>query len=167
MKFRLNTCLLLGFLLINPNLYSQDDNLSSETISKVGTSVAQFLKLGISARTIGMGGAFVAVANDVSTIYWNPSGITNLPTTSLGVTHTQWFADISHDFFGITVPLSTSDFIAVHAIALNTGELEITTVTQPEGTGVFYDVSDLAIGLSYARALTDRFSAVFVLMGLP
>jgi hypothetical protein len=41
---------------------------------------------------------------------------------------------------------------------LNTGEQEVTTVTQPEGTGVYYDVSDLSIGLTYARALTDRFS---------
>lgn len=126
--------------------------------SKVGTASAQFLKIGVGARAMGMGGTFTAIANDVSTIYWNPAGLTNLPTTSLSVTHTQWFAEISHDYFGISVPLSTSDFLAVHAIALNTGEQEITTVTRPEGTGVYYDVSDLAIGLSYARALTDRFS---------
>ena len=56
------------------NLFAQEGP-STETISKVGTSVAQFLKLGVSARTIGMGGAFVAVANDVSTIYDNPAGL--------------------------------------------------------------------------------------------
>lgn len=126
--------------------------------SKVGTAAAQFLKIGVGARAMGMGGSFTAVANDVSTIYWNPSGITNLNGTSIGFTHSQWFADISHDFAGVIVPLSSSDFLAVHATTLNTGEQEVTTAANPEGTGIFYDVRDLAIGLSYARQLTDRFS---------
>jgi len=126
--------------------------------SKVGTTSAQFLKIGVGARAMGLGGSFTALANDVSTLYWNPAGITNLRGFSFAVTHTEWFADISHDFVGIVYPLSSSDVIALNVVALNTGEQEVTTVTQPEGTGIFYDVSDLAIGLSYARVLTDRFS---------
>ena len=114
--------------------------------SKVGTAAAQFLKIGVGARAMGLGGTFTAIANDVSTIYWNPAGITNLKTTSIGFTHTQWFADISHDFAGVTIPISSSDFLAVQATSLNTGEQEITTVTQPNGTGVLYNVRDLAIG---------------------
>lgn len=126
--------------------------------SKVGTTSAQFLKIGVGARAMGLGGSFTALANDVSTLYWNPAGITNLRGFSFAVTHTEWFADISHDFAGIVYRLSSSDVIALNVVALNTGEQEVTTVTQPEGTGIFYDVSDLAIGLSYARVLTDRFS---------
>jgi hypothetical protein len=126
--------------------------------SKVGTAAAQFLKIGVGARAMGLGGSFTAIANDVSTIYWNPAGITNINDFSLAVSHNEWFADISHDFAGLVYPLSSSDVIALHVVALNTGEQEVTTVTQPEGTGIYYDVSDLAIGLSYARVLTDRFS---------
>lgn len=126
--------------------------------SKVGTAAAQFLKIGVGARANALGGSFTAIANDVSTIYWNPAGITNLNGFSLAVTHNEWFADISHDFAGIVYPVSSSDVLALHVIALNTGEQEVTTVTQPDGTGIYYDVSDLAIGLSYARTLTDRFS---------
>lgn len=126
--------------------------------SKVGTAAAQFLKIGVGARAMGLGGTFTAIANDVSTIYWNPAGITNINGFSLAVTHNEWFAGISHDFAGLVYPLSTSDAVALHVVALNTGEQEVTTVTQPEGTGIYYDVSDLAIGLSYARTLTDRFS---------
>ncbi len=126
--------------------------------SKVGTASAQFLKIGVGARAMGLGGSFTALANDVSTLYWNPAGITNLQGFSFAVTHTEWFANISHDFAGVVYPLSSSDVIALNVVALNTGEQEVTTVTQPEGTGIFYDVSDLAIGFSYARALTDRFT---------
>ena len=126
--------------------------------SKVGTTAAQFLKIGVGGRAMGLGGAFTALSNDVTSLYWNPAGISHLQTVSVAVSHSEWFADISHDFAGIVLPLSSADIVALNIIALNTGEQEVTTVTQPEGTGVFYDVSDLAIGLSYARALTDRFS---------
>ena len=128
------------------------------SFSKVGTAAAQFLKIGVGARAMGMGGSFTAIANDVSSIYWNPAGIANLDRTSIGFTHTEWFADISHDFLGVVVPISSSDFIGVQAITLNTAEQEVTTVANPDGTGIFYDVRDLAIGLSYTRQLTDRFS---------
>jgi hypothetical protein len=131
---------------------------NAEDFSKVGTAAAQFLKIGVGARAMGLGGTFTALANDVSTIYWNPAGISNINRFSIAVSHNEWFADISHDFAGVVYPLSTSDFLALHVVALNTGEQEVTTVTQPEGTGIYYDVSDLAIGLSYARTLTDRFS---------
>lgn len=126
--------------------------------SKVGTTSAQFLKIGVGARAMGLGGSFTALANDVTSLYWNPAGITNINNFSFAVSHSEWFAEISHDFAGVVLPLSTSDIIALNVIALNTDEQEVTTVIQPEGTGVFYDVSDLTIGLSYARALTDRFS---------
>ncbi len=126
--------------------------------SKVGTAAAQFLKIGVGARAAALGGSFTALANDVSTIYWNPAGITNINGFSLAVSHNEWFADISHDFAGVVYPLTSSDVIALHVVALNTGEQEVTTVTQPEGTGIYYDISDLAIGLSYGRTLTDRFS---------
>jgi len=127
--------------------------------SKVGTAAAQFLKIGIGARAMGMGETFAAVANDATTLYWNPAGLTNLSGISLAVSHSVWFADISHDFVGLAVPWGSSDVLGISAIALNTSEQEVTTVDQPDGAGIFYDVSDIAIGLSYARALTDRFSS--------
>ena len=37
--------------------------------------------------------------------------------------------------------------------------MEITTENSPNGTGQFFDAQDIAIGLSYARNLTDKFSA--------
>lgn len=126
--------------------------------SKVGTAAAQFLKIGVGARAAGIGESYAAIANDVSALYWNPAGITNLNSVSVGISHSQWIADIYHNFAGITVPLSESDVLGVSAISLSTNEQEVTTVEQPNGTGVYYSVSDIAIGLSYARRLTDRFS---------
>ncbi|NCQ19562.1 MAG: UPF0164 family protein, partial [Ignavibacteria bacterium] len=66
--------------------------------SKVGTAAAQFLKISAGARPMSMGETFVAVANDVNTLYWNPAGITNIDKISVGASHTQWFAEIFHNY---------------------------------------------------------------------
>jgi len=128
------------------------------TFSKVGTAAAQFLKIGVGARAMGMGETFVAIANDATTHYWNPAGLASLRTMSLAVSHSIWFADIYHEYVGFSVPFGYSNVIGISAIALNTNEQEVTTVHQPDGAGIYYDVSDIAVGLSFARALTDRFS---------
>jgi len=45
----------------------------------LGSSVeAQFLDMGVGARPMGMGRAFVAVADDASAMYWNAAGISQL-----------------------------------------------------------------------------------------
>lgn len=126
--------------------------------SKAGTAVAQFLKIGIGARASAMGESFAAVSNDVTALYWNPAGITNINSITFGASHSQWLAEIYHNFAGIVIPLSSSDVIGISATSLTTNEEEVTTVEQPDGTGMYYNVSDISIGLSYARAQTDRFS---------
>ncbi|MCF8242966.1 MAG: PorV/PorQ family protein [Melioribacteraceae bacterium] len=133
-------------------------SIYSGGFSKVGTAVAQFLKIGVGARASAMGESFAAISNDITALYWNPAGITNINTITFGASHSQWFAEIYHNYAGIVVPLSASDVLGISAVSLSTDEQEVTTVQQPDGAGIFYNVSDLAIGLSYARALTDRFS---------
>ena len=44
-------------------------------VSKVGTTIAQFLKIDVTPRATALGGSFVAVANDAEALYWNPAGI--------------------------------------------------------------------------------------------
>ncbi len=126
--------------------------------SKVGTAAAQFLKISAGARGAAMGDALAAAANDVDALYWNPAGITKLSSISLGVSNSRWFADIAHNYAGFVAPLSESDYIGLSVTELSVPEQEVTTIEKPEGTGVYYQVSDLAIGISYSRKLTDRFS---------
>jgi len=53
-------------------------SMSFAAFSKLGTAGAQFLKIGIGARGAGMAGAFSAVADGASALYWNPAGIVQL-----------------------------------------------------------------------------------------
>jgi hypothetical protein len=55
--------------------------------------------------------------------------------------------------------LTANDAIGVSLNSLNYGDWErVTTVEEPEGTGEYWQASDMAIALSYARNMTDRFS---------
>jgi hypothetical protein len=146
------TMLLIGAVIClfvcPPCVYSQ---------TNVGTTAAQFLKIETGPRAVAMGGNFVALADDATSLFWNPAGAAVITERKLSFGHTIWFADISHDFFSMVVPWSQGA-IGVSVVALNTDEMEQTTPEQPEGTGVLFDFSDLAFGLTFARPLTDRFS---------
>ena len=130
-------------------------------VSKVGTTSAQFLKIEAGSRAVAMGGAFVAVDNDATALYWNPSGIARLPKSELVLIHTKWLADISFNYVGLVLPLSSVDAIGISITALSMDEKEVRTVLYPEGTGEKYNAGDIAAGLSYARNLTNRFSIGF------
>jgi hypothetical protein len=125
--------------------------------TNVGTTAAQFLKIECGPRAVAMGGNFVARADDASALFWNPAGAAITTDRKMTFGHTLWFADISHDYFGMVIPWSQGA-IGFSVVALNMGEEEVTTIEEPEGTGITWDVSDLAVGLTYARPLTDRFS---------
>ena len=45
------------------------------SVDKTGTTAAKFLSTNIGSKAVGMGGAFTALANDGSAMYWNPAGI--------------------------------------------------------------------------------------------
>ncbi|MBC7188430.1 MAG: PorV/PorQ family protein [Calditrichaeota bacterium] len=129
---------------------------AAQEISRVGTSAAQFLKLGAGARAAALGDAFVAFSGDVSSLYWNPAGAAAVQHRTLQVSYNDLYLDLHYGFVGYIEPLGPYGALGVHACYLHAGDIEITTLQQPNGTGEFYGVHSLALGLSYARALTDR-----------
>ncbi len=126
---------------------------------RAGTAAATFLKIGVGARAAAMGEAFISVSGDASAMYWNPAGMTQLSNLSIYFSHLQYVADITHQYIGLVKKLSSSDAIGISIIALNSGEMKVTTEVQPFGTGQTFTFTDLMVGLSYARQLTDKFSA--------
>ncbi len=132
-----------------------------QNISKAGTSAASFLRIPVGAKAIGMGGAFVSLANDASALYWNTAGIAGLSKNEVIGIHSDWFAGIRFDFAAIVVSLQDYGSLGLSVTSLNMDDMKVRTVEQPEGTGEFFSAGDLSIGLSYARFLSDRFAIGF------
>lgn len=130
-------------------------------VSKRGTSAAPFLSIAQGARALSMGGAFVAMADDPSSLYWNPAGITDIGGISLSVDHTRWFADIEYNYLAGTVALGDLGAVGFSFTASNYGEMAVTTVEKPDGDGQTFTVSDIAVSAAYAMKLTDHFSIGF------
>ncbi|NIN01508.1 MAG: PorV/PorQ family protein [candidate division Zixibacteria bacterium] len=66
----------------------------------------EFLSLGVGARALGMGGAFVGVADDVTACLWNPSGLSQLDRKELSVMHAETFGSLlNQDFVAFALPL--------------------------------------------------------------
>lgn len=68
---------------------------------------AAYLKMGVGARAIGMGGAFTAVADDATALYWNPAGIAKLRRAEATAMHAQLSLDRDFDFVGYATPVTT------------------------------------------------------------
>ncbi|MFN3134514.1 MAG: PorV/PorQ family protein, partial [Candidatus Kryptonium sp.] len=133
-------------------------SLSLLSQSKVGTTAAPFLGIAVGPRAIGLGGAFTAFSEDVSALYWNPAGISRLGRNEIMLSHTKWIFGTSFDWIGVGVGIDRNNYVGVSITRLDYGEEEVTTIDYPEGTGERWDASDIAVGISYARNLTDRFS---------
>lgn len=130
-------------------------------VSKVGTTAAPFLEIGVGARAVSMGGAFVATANDATALYWNPGGISRLQRPQAILVHTQWLADINFDYVGLVIPIGGFGTIGGSATSLSMDEMVVRTEVMPQGTGERFSAGDLALQLSYGLNLTDRFSIGF------
>ena len=143
---------LLGFLLLlNPR-----ETLHAQAFRNAGSAGAQFLKIGVGARAMGMGGAYGSLAGDVTTLAWNPAGIGTIDAIQVSAQHTSWVADLDHNFIGLVVPVTDQFSFGFHTVYLTSGAIEITTIDNPEGTGQFYDASDVAVGVTSSVRLTTQ-----------
>jgi len=126
--------------------------------SKVGSTAAPFLNIGIGPRAISMGGAFIATASDVSSLYWNPAGASRSNINEAMFSHSSWFADINYNWAGAMLKLGDAGTVGLNLTYLDYGDMEITTLAEQDGTGQLFSAHDMSIGLTYAYNLTDRFS---------
>ncbi len=128
-------------------------------VTNVGTNAASFLEIGVGARAMAMGGAYVAIANDPTALYYNPAGIVWMDNIQIEVMHNEWLVGTNYDFLGATLPLPVfNSTVGVSLILLDFGEQPVRTETRPEGTGERYSARDYAVSISFASALTESFS---------
>ena len=116
-----------------------------------GTSAAPFLNLGFGARVSAMGEAVMGMADDVSTVYYNPAGLA-LPSPAqdgrpyeMLLSHSLHVQDIRVTQFGF----SRRPY-AVHITQLGVGGIERRTSETAQSEGEF-GASDLALSVAHGR----------------
>lgn len=144
-------CLIItksSFAQLFPNLGGQ----------RTGTTSLSFLKIGVGARGTGMAESFVAVSNDISSLQYNPAGLVAFKENGITANYTQWFVDTKLANFGGVYHFGGNNAVGFNIISLTTEDMKVTTEYQPNGTGEYFSFSDLSIGISYARQMTEQFS---------
>ncbi len=125
---------------------------------KVGGAGAQFLKIGIGAREVGMGGAASTVSSGLSAVHWNPAGVADIEGISGMFATTRWIGDYTHNFIGVALPIAEGYAAEISVIHFSSGMIPVTTVVEDKGSGAFYEVSDLAVNATVAGYLSENFS---------
>lgn len=141
-------------------LLMQISNLYSQPV-KVGTTAASFLEIGVGGAGLAMGGAYTALAEDVSALYWNSARIAYLENIEAMFMYQPWIAGIKFNYGGVVLPVDGIGVFGASMTSLTSGDIEETTMLYQEGTGVMFNTADIALQLSYARKVTDFFSFGF------
>lgn len=158
--------LFLTIIVLLPGLMhaqdSRQDSLNTVypggDFSKVATSIGQFLKLEYGAAGAALGGAYTALAHGPQAMAWNPAGITTTAGPELYMSNNELYAGITNSYLGFTIPLGGGNTFGIVAQYMNSGDMEVTTLDYPDGTGEQFQATGLAMGLAFARRLTDRLS---------
>ena len=98
-----------------------------------GTSGSAALKIGVGARSPGMGEASVAAVDDVSSIYWNPAGLFQIRGSQLSAMHIEWLDDIRYEWVGYAQPLASWAAIAADVSYVYMGDMVRTIESPTEG----------------------------------
>ncbi len=127
----------------------------------------EFLYLGLGARALGMGGAFAAVADDVTAIYWNPAGLTSQSQRQAILMHAETFGELLNlDYGAIALPYP-SGTIGLSLMRLGGGGIKLTALEDPsqpisENNRVLLlredGHADYTFSFSYARRLNPNLS---------
>jgi hypothetical protein len=131
---------------------------ASAELSKTGSAGAQFLKIGVGSKYQGMGEASVASVNDVYAMYWNPAGLVEVENMAVSFTNVNWLLDIDLNYVAAAKYFEDVGVFGISAAILSMDDQEITTFVEEDGTGSYYSAASYAVGITYARQLTDRFA---------
>ena len=122
--------------------------------SRVGTTAAPFLTMGVGAKGHALGHANSINISGAESIFWNPAGMAIQNNgdsySSSFISVTEYFADVNIYGTGIVVPLGDEEGkslgIGLHFV--DYGRMDVTTVELQDGTGATFGAHDLSIGVS-------------------
>jgi hypothetical protein len=121
---------------------------ASTSKGKTGMS---FLKVGVDARAMGMGGAYTALTSDASATYWNPAGLVNAKSSNVLFNHNEWIEDVRGEFAALSLVGKKSAW-GMHVRSFSLGGIEVRSIPSDEPVEETSS-HNISAGLSYARRI--------------
>jgi hypothetical protein len=127
--------------------------------NRAGTSGAPELRIPVGARYLAMVGSPIASVTGLEAIYWNPAGVDFSPNSANALfSYRSYIADMNVNFVAVSGRLGDLGSFGLAFRSLNIGEINVTTMDQPDGTGQIINPSYFILGLTYSKQLTNRVS---------
>lgn len=126
--------------------------------ARKGTTGAEQLLIPVGARSIATGGAFLSNVTGLESIYYNPAGLDVLKRSEGMFSQMSYIADINVTYFAGGTSLGDFGSLALSFKSLDFGDIPVTTVDNPDGTGSTYSPGFITAGLTYSKIITDRVS---------
>jgi hypothetical protein len=127
--------------------------------NRAGTAAAPELRIPVGSRFVAMGGADVALVSGLEAIYWNPAGVSvGGGDANAMFSYRQYIADMSMSFAAVSGNFGDLGTIGVSFRDLSIGNIDVTTLDAPDGTGEVINPTFFVVGLTYSKTLSDRIS---------
>ena len=118
-----------------------------------GAHAAEFLSHGVGARALGMGSAFVAIADDATATYWNPAGLTKVKKHSFSAMYADTFSTgdgnwlsrglVAYNFLNYVYQIEDIGSLGLSWIRLGVDDIPRTTFIDMNNNGVLGDYHDI------------------------
>jgi hypothetical protein len=140
----------ISAMAISHNTYAQD---------RFAGMPGAFLYQGVGAKALAMGGAYSAIANDATAVFWNPAGLATQNPFQISFMHAILFLDTSLDFLAATAPTLKYGTFGAAIITLNSADFEQRTALN-EIVGNF-NTRDMAIITSWSKEIMSNIAIGF------
>ncbi len=118
-----------------------------------GTTTADFLNLPVGARASAMGGAYTAISDEASAVYWNPAGLVQIPKLSAVFMRAQYVADINYQYAAYAHRLDYDSVIAGSVLLTDIGSISNTDISG--NTLGSFTPRDQVFTLAYSKAILE------------
>ena len=116
-----------------------------------GVNAAPHLGMGSGARSLGLGGAFTAIADDATSTIWNPAGLPAVDDLTVTLSSTQLSLDRKHNFMGLIKKVGANGGLGLAVI--NAGVDDIPSRNADDQAGSSFNYNSNAYSLSYGHDL--------------
>ncbi|MEO8666293.1 MAG: PorV/PorQ family protein [Ignavibacteria bacterium] len=134
----------------------------------------EFLSIGVGGRPKGMGGAYVALVNDVTAGYWNPGSLSKIDYPQFSLMHDAQFGNlVNYDYGAVGIPFGKNSSLGISLIRMGVDDIADTrnALIDLNGNGVlddgerldpskitYFNAADYAVYLTYAKRTSDKFT---------